>query len=128
MLRSREIGALTLTFMAAWVIGCPGDGGLGKMSPGEAVRDEVSPELVRVDSCELVADTHRFLTKNIRFVARLMRSGGFYRPDGLLEGLAPHVADPRSGIVGLHLYTFNAVAPTESWRRQYVDRLAGGRA
>ena len=41
-----------------------------------------------------VADTHRFLTKNIRFVARLMRSGGFYRPDGLLEGLAPHIADP----------------------------------
>jgi methylenetetrahydrofolate reductase (NADPH) len=74
-----------------------------------------------------VADTHRFLTKNIRFVARLMRSGGFYRPDGLLEGLAPHVADPRSGIVGLHLYTFNAVGPTESWRRQYVDRLAVAR-
>ena len=35
-----------------------------------------------------VADTHRFLTKNARFVARLIRSGGFYRPDGLLEGLA----------------------------------------
>ena len=41
-----------------------------------------------------VADTHRFLSKNIRFVARLMRSGGFYRPDGLLEGIAPHAADP----------------------------------
>jgi methylenetetrahydrofolate reductase (NADPH) len=75
-----------------------------------------------------VADTHRFLTKNIRFVARLVRQGGFYRPDGLLEGLAPHVADSRSGIVGLHLYTFNAVAPTESWRRGCVDRLAVGRA
>ncbi|HEU4920418.1 MAG TPA: hypothetical protein VFT20_11815, partial [Candidatus Limnocylindrales bacterium] len=37
-----------------------------------------------------VADTHRFLSKNIRFVARLMRSGGFYRPDALLEGIAPH--------------------------------------
>ena len=31
-----------------------------------------------------VADTHRFLTKNLRFVARLVRSGGFYRPDALL--------------------------------------------
>ena len=40
-----------------------------------------------------VADTHRFLVKNTRFIARLIRSGGFYRPDGLLEGLAPHVAD-----------------------------------
>ena len=41
-----------------------------------------------------VADTHRFLVKNTRFVARLIRSGGFYRPDGLLDGLAPLIADP----------------------------------
>jgi methylenetetrahydrofolate reductase (NADPH) len=70
-----------------------------------------------------VADTHRFLVKNVRFVTRLVRSGGFYRPDGLLEGLAPHVADPAAGIVGLHLYTFNAVEGTEGWRRAYLARL-----
>jgi methylenetetrahydrofolate reductase (NADPH) len=70
-----------------------------------------------------VADTHRFLTKNIRFVARLMRSGGFYRPDGLLEGIAPHAADPAAKIVEVHLYTFNAVEATESWRRAFLDRL-----
>jgi methylenetetrahydrofolate reductase (NADPH) len=72
-----------------------------------------------------VADTHRFLTKNIRFVARLVRQGGFYRPDGLLEGLAPHIADPAAGIVDLHVYTFNAVEPTEAWRRRYLAGLAG---
>ena len=70
-----------------------------------------------------VADTHRFLIKNTRFIAKLIRSGGFYRPDGLLEGLAPHIADPASGIVDLHLYTFNAVDVTEKWRLAYVDRL-----
>ena len=70
-----------------------------------------------------VADTHRFLTKNIRFVARLMRSGGFYRPDGLLEGIAPHAADPAARIVEVHLYTFNAVEATETWRRAFLDRL-----
>ena len=70
-----------------------------------------------------VADTHRFLVKNIRFVTRLVRSGGFYRPDGLLEGLAPYAADPMAGISGLHLYTFNAVEATEGWRRAYLDRL-----
>jgi methylenetetrahydrofolate reductase (NADPH) len=70
-----------------------------------------------------VADTHRFLTKNIRFVARLVRQGGFYRPDGLLEGLAPHVADPANGVVDIHLYTFNAVDVTERWRTAYLDRL-----
>jgi methylenetetrahydrofolate reductase (NADPH) len=70
-----------------------------------------------------VADTHRFLTKNIRFVARLVRSGGFYRPDALLEGLAPHLADPAAGIVDLHLYTFNAVDTFEVWRRAYLEKL-----
>jgi len=72
-----------------------------------------------------VADTHRFLTKNMRFVARLLRSGGFYRPDGLLEGLAPVIADPEARVIDLHVYTFNAVAATERWRRQYLERLRG---
>jgi methylenetetrahydrofolate reductase (NADPH) len=70
-----------------------------------------------------VADTHRFLVKNIRFVTKLVRSGGFYRPDGLLEGLAPHLADPTAGIVDLHMYTFNAVEGFESWRRVYLAKL-----
>jgi methylenetetrahydrofolate reductase (NADPH) len=70
-----------------------------------------------------VADTHRFLTKNLRFVARLVRSGGFYRPDALLEGLAPHMTDPAAGIVDLHMYTFNAVDTFEAWRRSYLAKL-----
>ena len=71
-----------------------------------------------------VADTHRFLVKNTQFIARLIRSGGFYRPDGLLEGLAPVIADPASGIVDLHLYTFNAVDVTERWRQEFLGKLA----
>ena len=71
-----------------------------------------------------VADTHRFLVKNTQFIARLIRSGGFYRPDGLLEGLAPVIADPANGIVDMHLYTFNAVDITERWRLGYLDKLA----
>jgi len=70
-----------------------------------------------------VADTHRFLVKNVRFVTRLVRSGGFYRPDGLLEGVAPLIADPAAGIADLHLYTFNAVELTERWRLGYLDRI-----
>ena len=70
-----------------------------------------------------VADTHRFLTKNLRFVARLVRQGGFYRPDALVEGLAPHAADPAMGISELHLYTFNAVDTTEAWRARYLAGL-----
>ena len=70
-----------------------------------------------------VADTHRFLAKNVRFVTRLVRSGGFYRPDGLLEGLAPTLADPTAVVSGLHIYTFNAVEATERWRRTYAEGL-----
>jgi hypothetical protein len=64
--------------------------------------------------------------KNVRFVTKLVRSGGFYRPDGLLEGLAPHLVDPTAGIVDLHMYTFNAVDGFESWRRRYLDKLQTG--
>ena len=75
-----------------------------------------------------VADTHRFLVKNVRFVTRLVRSGGFYRPDGFVEGLAPYLSDPATGIADLHLYTFNAVEATERWRRLTMASLAGDRA
>jgi methylenetetrahydrofolate reductase (NADPH) len=70
-----------------------------------------------------VADTHRFLAKNVRFVARLVRSGGFYRPDALLEGIAPTLADPAAKVSGFHLYLFNAVEATESWRQAKLAQL-----
>ena len=73
-----------------------------------------------------VADTHRFLVKNVRFVTRLVRSGGFYRPDGLLAGLAPSLGRPEAGIVDLHMYTFNAVDAFAVWRRAYLERLQDG--
>lgn len=70
-----------------------------------------------------VKDTRRFLVKNTRFVARMLRSGGFYRPDELIEGLADLFADPAAGARDVHLYTFNSVEPTEAWRRAYVAAL-----
>ena len=70
-----------------------------------------------------VADTHRFLAKNVRFVARLVRSGGFYRPDALLEGIAPTLADPGANVTGIHLYLFNAVEATEGWRQAKLTQL-----
>lgn len=73
-----------------------------------------------------VADSRRFVTKNARFVMRMLRSGGFYKPEGLLESLAPLIADPAAGVHGIHLYTFNAVELTERWRLRYRERLAGG--
>ena len=75
-----------------------------------------------------VADAKRFVTKNLRFVAGLARSGGFYRPTGFVEGVAPLLADPALGVTGFHLYTFNAVEATESWRRELLEQLGSSRA
>jgi methylenetetrahydrofolate reductase (NADPH) len=72
-----------------------------------------------------VKDAKRFLVKNLRFVTGLARSGGFYKPTGFVEDLAPLIGDPTARIAGLHLYTFNAVAATEEWRRLMLGRLGG---
>ena len=72
-----------------------------------------------------VADTKRFLARNLRFAAGLARSAGLYRPTGFLEGLAPLLADPAAGVTGLHLYTFNGVEAADAWRREQLERLAG---
>ena len=74
-----------------------------------------------------VADTKRFLAKNTRLVGRLVRPGG-YSPHGLMEGLAPTLADPFADIRGLHIYTFNQVETTEEWRHRYLERLTASAA
>lgn len=69
-----------------------------------------------------VKDAKRFFTKNLRFVAGMARSGGFYKPTGFVESMAPLLADPSAGVTGFHLYTFNAVEATESWRQDMLAR------
>jgi methylenetetrahydrofolate reductase (NADPH) len=70
-----------------------------------------------------VKDAKRFLVKNVRFVTGLAKSGGFYKPTGFMEDLAPLLADPDARVTGLHLYTFNAVEATESWRQSMLEKL-----
>jgi len=70
-----------------------------------------------------VKDAKRFLVKNLRFVTGLARSGGFYKPTDFVEELAPLIADPAARVTGFHLYTFNAVEATESWRQQTLATL-----
>ena len=71
-----------------------------------------------------VKDARRFLLKNVRFVTGLARSGGFYKPTRFVQDLAPLVADTTARVAGLHLYTFNAVEATESWRQSMLETLA----
>ena len=71
-----------------------------------------------------VKDAKRFLVKNLRFVTGLAKSGGFYKPTGFVEGIAPLLAEPAAGVTGFHLYTFNAVEATETWRQSMLEGLA----
>ena len=73
-----------------------------------------------------VKDAKRFLVKNLRFVTGMAKSGGFYKPTGFVEDLAPLLADPDAKVTGFHLYTFNAVEATEAWRQSMLERLAAG--
>ena len=68
-----------------------------------------------------VKDAKRFLVKNLRFVTGMARSGGFYKPTGFVEALAPLLADPAANVTGFHLYTFHAVEATEGWRQSMLD-------
>jgi len=70
-----------------------------------------------------VRDTARFVMKNVGFVGRLLRSGGFYRPDRLLDSLAPLFANPVADVRWIHLYTFNGVEANEVWRARYLGTL-----
>lgn len=72
-----------------------------------------------------VGDSVRFLKKTtgvLGFVRQLVGSRGKYTPNDLIEGLAPYADNPEYGIRGLHLYTFNQTADTESWRWGMLER------
>ena len=69
-----------------------------------------------------VGDSTRFLVKHKGTLTRLAAPGGF-TGERFLERCAPVLARPGSLVTGLHVYTFNQVAETEAWRREYLDRL-----
>jgi methylenetetrahydrofolate reductase (NADPH) len=65
-----------------------------------------------------VGESMRFLAGHARML-RLARPGA-YDPVPLLTDVA---APGPAQVAGLHLYTFNAVAATEAWRRHLLDVL-----
>ena len=81
------------------------------------------PKLLSISARIGVRDASRFVLKNTGLVGAILRSGGAYRPTTLARQLAPLIADPEAGVMGLHVYTFNNVAATQSWRREMVQDL-----
>lgn len=78
------------------------------------------PRLLSISRKVGVGDSVRFLQKTngiLGFFRQLIGSRGNYTPDALVDGLEPHADDPEYNIQSLHIYTFNQVPDTESWRK-----------
>ncbi|MGF1664724.1 MAG: methylenetetrahydrofolate reductase [Acidimicrobiia bacterium] len=67
-----------------------------------------------------VGSSLKYLAKNRRSVAKLLRPGTF-TPDDLIDDLGQIAEDPATNLVGLHLFTFNQVEGTLEWL-QGVER------
>ncbi len=87
--------------------------------PGRVDRQK----LVRISTRIGVGESLRFVRGHRDWAARLFLPGAF-SPDRLLAQLGPSFADREQRVVGIHVYTFNAVAETERWRREAIERLS----
>jgi methylenetetrahydrofolate reductase (NADPH) len=94
-----------------WGIGLPVYIGL----PGVVERKKLLQISLKVG----VGDSARFLTKHTNLVTRFFKAGG-YSPDELVKELVPYLGDQDRNIAGFHIYTFNQVDATESWRRKLL--------
>jgi methylenetetrahydrofolate reductase (NADPH) len=79
-------------------------------------------KLIRIAARIGVGGSARYLRKNRQLLGLVFRRS--YTPDRLLRALAGTIADPRSGIEGLHLFTFNQVEAATAWRRRTLDELS----
>jgi methylenetetrahydrofolate reductase (NADPH) len=71
-----------------------------------------------------VGDSINFLKKTtgiLGFIRELVGSRGTYKPDNLIDGLAPYVDDEEINIKGVHMYTFNQTSDMEEWRQKRLD-------
>ncbi|MSQ99075.1 MAG: 5,10-methylenetetrahydrofolate reductase, partial [Xanthomonadales bacterium] len=84
--------------------------------PGVADRARLFKLSMRIG----VGQSAKILLKQKGLLRRMMGIRP-YRPDELLQGLAPHLGESGIGIPGFHLFSFNDIERTEQWRR---DTLA----
>ncbi|ART67332.1 hypothetical protein BTO20_00815 [Mycobacterium dioxanotrophicus] len=73
-------------------------------------------ELLKLSRWMGIGNSMKFLLKQRKLATRLLRPTE-YNPHELIEDLLPAVHEPASGIIGLHLNTFNQVARTREWVR-----------
>jgi methylenetetrahydrofolate reductase (NADPH) len=88
--------------------------------PGAVTRQK----LVRISAGLGLGRSARFLSKQHSMFWRFFLPHG-YRPDMLVERLAPALGQPDHNVRGFHFFTFNEVARTEAWRQEWLAHLSG---
>jgi methylenetetrahydrofolate reductase (NADPH) len=83
--------------------------------PGPVERAKLLSMATRIG----VGQSVRFLRSHVGTLARIASPGG-YNPERFLRQAAEDLADPDLRVEGLHIFTFNQVAPTESWRQHLL--------
>jgi methylenetetrahydrofolate reductase (NADPH) len=81
-------------------------------------------KLLKISRKVGVGDSVKFLRKTtgiFGFVKELVGSRGRYKPDDLIDGLAPYVDDDTYKIRGIHVYTFNQTDDLERWRQNRLS-------
>ena len=69
-----------------------------------------------------VGDSVRYLKRQGKKAAQLMASKEFL-PDKLQRELAPTISDPALKVAGQHVFCFNLVERTETWRHDFIASL-----
>ncbi len=76
-------------------------------------------KLLRMATKIGVGDSVRVLSKHGNWLVRMGTPGG-YDPTRLLHRADSTLSDERANVKGLHVFTFNQLAETESWRRSLI--------
>jgi methylenetetrahydrofolate reductase (NADPH) len=109
--------------VAAWVTTIRGEGITLPIHLGIPGSLEMT-KLMRIAAQIGVADSARYLQKNVGLIGALANPGSF-GPDAFLQAMAPTIANPAAGIGGLHVFTMNAVGATAQWQQRMLEDLSG---
>jgi methylenetetrahydrofolate reductase (NADPH) len=101
--------------IAAFGVGLPIQVGM----PGPVSRQK----LVRISGSLGLGQSARFLRKQRSLLWRFLTPGG-YHPTRLARQLATAVTRTGNNVRGLHIFTFNELARTESWRQELLSSVA----
>lgn len=86
--------------------------------PGAVTRQK----LVRITAGIGLGQSARFLKKQQNLFWRFFLPGG-YSPTRLVRRLTPSFGAPDNNLAGFHVFTFNELEKTQTWRKEWLARL-----